>query len=191
MTRATDLGWLLVLTTPFVLCLVPDAAAYLAYDRTAVNSGQTWKLFTGSFSHLNAYHAALNVYSMVLLVMLFGVRRKPHALGAFLLLCVLVFLSEHLLGTNAWARGMSGAGYGFAVFGALVYLNRAGALLVLTVVAAKIGFDGLGLLPDTSEMLGAPVLAAHHAYGVGAGLLLWLCTSARRRATPRLRGALA
>jgi rhomboid family GlyGly-CTERM serine protease len=94
--------------------LWPHALSDLRYERSAVQAGQWWRLFTGHVVHLNAAHLLLNLGALVLVCELLW-RGLPGIHG-----CGLLFFSA--IGTSAllwwfqpelaWYAGLSGALHG-------------------------------------------------------------------------------
>ena len=168
------LVWLVILLAPFLAHAFSAAPKNFAYQRELVMAGEVWRLLSASFIPFNNIHAALNSFALAMLILLFGVARDARAIVVFVVLGLAVYSAEHLFSGHVWARGMSGAVYGFGVFGALTYLTRLGGFLALTLVTGKTVFDYLGLSPDIEITIGSLVLYSHHAFGAIAALVLVL-----------------
>jgi hypothetical protein len=181
MENGVALVWLVILLVPFLAYAAPAFSQYFAYQRDLVMAGEIWRLFSASFIPFNSIHAALNSFALAMLILLFGVARDVRAIVVFVVLGLAVYCAEYLFSGHVWARGMSGAVYGFGVFGALTYLTRLGGFLALTLVTGKTVFDYLGLSPDMEITIGSPVLHSHHAFGAVAALVLVLAMVVRRR----------
>jgi rhomboid family GlyGly-CTERM serine protease len=160
-----------------LLSAVPaEAFAALVYQRRAILRGEVWRLLTGHLVHAGLAHLALNLAGLVLAWVAFGPRLRGRewlavsvvsGLGADL--GVLLFDRQ----VSAMA-GLSGLLHGLMAAGAVVAIRSGERLgwLVLSVLAAKVGWEQLGgALPPTSAVLEMAVAVGAHLYGSLAGAL--------------------
>lgn len=163
----------LLLTTLFESSMGP----LLRFDRPGIVQGELWRLVTGHFVHLSAYHALMNIAGLILVYSIF-----PYALQSKYLLRATLFIgvsisvalwigSAHL----AWYMGFSGVLHGLFAFGLVMHLTSKLSLywLVLAAMLIKViheqlpGYDTNHLL----HYLHAPVAVDAHLYGVLTGLI--------------------
>ena len=188
--------------------VVPGAFEALALDRSAIASGELWRLITGHAVHATRYHLVWNVVPLVVLGLLFEPllgRRLWTVLGASTLAVGigLLFFAPDL----AAYCGLSGALNGLLVGGAMCSIrkdltegHRTSAGLTLIVVAlslAKIAFEaysGHAIFTDSAALGGESVPLAH-ALGALGGAVGFQSTrpsgtlSSTRRAAYSVRSA--
>lgn len=160
----------------------------LSLDRTQVEQGELWRLFTSNFVHFGWPHALMNLAAFLLcalaLLNSFPVRQL---LGLILLCCLSVGLGVYYLnpeyGTYA---GLSGAIHGFIVAGLMrnkrhpMWLNA----ILIALVFVKIIYEHQPDYQATQLQTLMPVPVAYdaHMYGAIAGfcfglahlLIIWL-----------------
>lgn len=180
----------------------PQALDLFRLDRGLILDGQLWRLLSGHLVHLNTPHLMLNLLALFLLCELVW-----HDLGwrhgAGLLLCAALGTSGALLAWHpelAWYAGLSGVLHGVwagcALLGLIadaqgteVKMRQARWTLRRRISAAAMALLGLKLAmefyfgpsPRTEQAIGAPVIAAAHAYGAFSGAAYLLaCRGAER-----------
>ena len=149
----------------------------LRYDRTALGSGELWRLLSGNLVHLGTAHLALNAAGLALVALLVGRLLPLWAWGLVLLLCALA------VGAGLWAFapgvgwyvGLSGVLHGLLAAGAAHALWRGSErgfhALLLAVLAAKLGWEQLaGGLPGTAWLADGRVIVDAHLFGAIGGL---------------------
>jgi rhomboid family GlyGly-CTERM serine protease len=115
--NAPQSKWLFCLGVSFctlALLVLPDALVHFRYDRTALLSGQWWRVITGHLVHLNAAHLAFNLFGLFLICELLW-RDLSWKHG-----CALLFFSATatsallwwLHSDLAWYAGLSGVLHG-------------------------------------------------------------------------------
>ena len=150
----------------------------LAYDREAIQAGQTYLLMSGQFVHTNSFHLLLNTTALWLLWLTLGPALKTSAWfssSAVSLLGValgLYFLNPEVL----HYVGFSGALHGLFVTGALA-LIRSKALMsvaLLTLIAAKLFFElRTNDMTANAALIDSPIVHFAHLYGALAGIVSW------------------
>ena len=155
----------------FELAGEPGRAA-LSYDRTAIASGEWWRLLSAHFVHLDATHAALNGLGVVLMWALFARDYSPGRWAA-IYSCAMLAVSAGLWLFNPevqWYVGASGALHGVMTAGTLAHLKRRdldGWILAIFIVA-KLGYEQFaGSMPFAGE---ARTIVDAHLYGAIGGL---------------------
>jgi rhomboid family GlyGly-CTERM serine protease len=152
----------------------------LSLDRTYVEQGDLWRLFTSNFVHFGWPHTLMNLAAFLLcalaLLNSFPVRQL---LGLILCCCLSVGLGVYYLnpeyGTYA---GLSGAIHGFIIAGLMrnkrhpAWLNA----ILIALVFAKIIYEHQHDYQATQLQALMPVPVAYdaHMYGAIAGLLFGL-----------------
>jgi len=176
------------------LFLLPETLKMsLVYDRSAILSGELWRLLSGQFMHLEVGHLALNMSGLLLFWLLFA----EHAPG-FRYLAVVVIIA---LGANmgmlvtdpnvVYYVGFSGTLYGMFAWGALSNVLQQVKLgwILLLGITGKAVYDywlapaaieqGIVVVPTESDLA-----VSAHFYGVVTGIVLAFvqrALSARKR----------
>jgi rhomboid family GlyGly-CTERM serine protease len=151
-----------------------DALAIaLRYDRTAVTTGEFFRLLTGQFVHLDRLHAFANAAGAVMIWALVG---GAFSAGRWLWVIVMSLLTVAaglwwLSPEVAWYVGASGMLHGLLAAGAVTQAARGDPLarLVLLIVAAKLLWEQWsGPLPFAGDSV---VVVDAHLYGFVGGVL--------------------
>lgn len=150
------------------------------YERSAIATGEFWRLFTGHLVHLGWRHLALNLVGVLLVWLLvgsaFSFPRWLAVIGVSVLLVDAGFwwLSPEL----DWYVGLSGLLHALLVAGAsALALQRDGyaryeALVLLVLTAIKLGWEQFaGPMPGSETAAGGNVVVDAHVYGAAAGLI--------------------
>ena len=170
----------------------PGAVSALRYERSAVLSGQAWRLVSGHLVHADAAHLAWNLAGLVLVWWLFA---GEFTLGGW---CLVMLASTTAIDLGflvfdpgiEWYVGFSGVLHGCMAAGLLAWLRRDRDWLVIVVAAvfaAKLGWEYFaGPVPFTGGTLSVPVVVEAHAYGAVGGALaaLWLLRRGSNRYAP-------
>jgi rhomboid family GlyGly-CTERM serine protease len=143
---------------------------WLQYDREAITAGQAWRLLTCSVVHLGWVHAALNIGSLAVLVLLCPQPlpwrvwvRRVVLISLGMSACFLVFEPQ-----LDWYVGFSGVGYGLFVLG----LGRQAlqrdwiSIVCLLFLSGRLVLEGVGggSLTDAA-LIGGRVAIESHWYG--------------------------
>jgi len=155
----------------------------LRYERTAVASGEWWRLLSGHFVHLGLEHTLLNALGLILMWALFARDFRPLAWLA-ILAATLAAIDLGLLrdSTVQWYVGSSGALHGVLAAGTVAHLKRGefdGWVLALFLLAKLAYEQFVGALPLTA---GGAVVVGAHLYGALGGALA--AAALRPRAEP-------
>ncbi|HEY8099684.1 MAG TPA: rhombosortase [Burkholderiaceae bacterium] len=195
--------WLFCLGVSFCAVLMtywPDGLLLFRYDRSAILSGQVWRMITGHLVHLNTPHLVLNVIGLFLLSeLLWNKFPVLHALGLLAAtsagISILLWLLHPELMNYA---GLSGVLHGLWAAAALVGLssnlprrpmstadpstvkflpNQYASLAGLLLLGAKLMLEWRhGASVRTEQLIGAPIVTSAHLYGALIGtayVLIW------------------
>jgi len=161
---------------------------FLVYERSAIENGEVWRLFSAHLVHTNAWHLGMNLVGLVLCLVYF---REQLSLALFLgLVCLVMPLLGLLLfylDTDlASYLGFSGVLYGLFVALCILSWSRQPAVLsiALLAVAFRLAWeqfrylDASGFNETIHPLLGMPVYVNVHLYGALCGALMGLSGSA-------------
>jgi rhomboid family GlyGly-CTERM serine protease len=145
--------------------------ALLRYDRSALASGQWWRLLTAHVAHLDLRHALLNVVGLALVWALFARDYSPKAWLAIVLGAIAAIDAGLWLGdsTVQWYVGSSGALHGALAAGVVAHVRKGerDGWLLAAVLAVKLLYEQtVGALPFSGS---DPVVVDAHLYGVSGG----------------------
>lgn len=140
------------------------------FDRTAISSGELWRLWTGQFCHWSVPHLVGNLAGLAALGMIAGRGLWRWLVGLLLAAPLLSLLLLGLVPDLQYYRGLSGL-LAVLVIGTAVEGGRSGGIIALA-WAAKLLFDAVSgahspLLPDGI----ATAWQAHWA-GMGLGIMM-------------------
>jgi rhomboid family GlyGly-CTERM serine protease len=168
-----------------------DALPVLRYERSAVMSGEAWRLVTGHLVHADMVHLGWNVLGVLVVAFLFARdyswRQWLVILGVSTATTDLGFLL--LQPQLEWYVGFSGVLHGLMAAGLVAWLRTsrdAITWIVTGLFAAKLGWEHFaGPLPFTAASLELPVIHEAHTYGAIGGALagLWLTRRMSRPAS--------
>ncbi len=147
------------------------------YQRSLINLGDYWRVWTGNWVHTNTWHLTLNLAGFWLLFLL-----NP---AAFYTRCLLPLIAYLGLGVGMglwwfnpevqWYVGFSGVLYGLYFQTGIQFLNqkdRLSAALILAGICGKTLWDwqhqGESI---SSALVQAPIIYAAHGYGMVSSLL--------------------
>jgi rhomboid family GlyGly-CTERM serine protease len=155
----------------------------LSYDRAALAAGELWRAASAHFVHLDANHALLNGFGVVLMWALFARDYSP-ARWAAIYCCACLAVSAGLWFFSpqvTWYVGASGALHGVMTAGTLAHLKRRdldGWILAIFIVAKLAYEQTAGSMPFSGS---AHTIVDAHLYGAVGGLLpaLFLKSAAR------------
>ncbi|MCJ2375605.1 rhombosortase [Vibrio sp. ZSDZ34] len=154
-----------------ILAQLPLIQSWLVWDKTAINSGQWWRILTGNFSHTNSVHLIMNLAALWILVWIF--RPRPNHF-VFLLIFISSIIGLCLLSSSlGWYLGLSGALHGLFSYWALneALRGRRTSWALVVAVIAKVAWEGVyGASEVTAQMIDASVATEAHFIGTIAGL---------------------
>jgi rhomboid family GlyGly-CTERM serine protease len=170
---------LLAVLLPCLLlaALGEPARDWLRFDRTAIEHGQPWRLFTGNFVHLGLGHLLEDMAGLVLLWLLFedvlaGWRMPALISAGALAVGVGLLLGDPQVG---WYVGISGALDTLWAAGSLGLIRRRDRFgwVLAAVLVVKLTYEQcFGALPFSSVSSGGTVIVDAHLYGALAGALI-------------------
>ncbi len=149
----------------------------LQFDRTLINQGEFWRLFTGNLIHYNFEHMWMNLAGLALGMYLLAFRYPLFYWFIIISFSSLAVGSGlYIFDTNMqYYVGLSGALHGMLVVGALVETrhNKTTGLLLLLFIFAKLSYEQFfgALSAPLSNTTSIAVNA--HLYGSLAGIIIW------------------
>jgi len=191
LTPAALLPWLALVALMGVLQAIPDAPAWLRYDRAAIGAGEWWRLLTANFIHLGWGHYILNMAGFLAIAWLFATDYPVVQWGLILVVCGIV-TSVGMYALNpeiGWCVGMSGALHGLFVAGAIAWMVAGDGLgkWLLVGVGAKLGYEqAVGSMPFSEGIVGGAVVTDAHLWGAIGGAVIGLALYLWRHNRPRL-----
>ena len=165
-----------------------DQHSGLAYQRSAVQAGEYWRLFSAHWVHLNGWHWLFNVAAWPLICLLAGTSiATKHWLFACSWCCFGV--SAGLWVSDVvWYVGLSGVLHGVLVVALSACRERWLAGLIGLGVLVKLVWEQMAGV-QTNAWIEHPVLVDAHLYGAGSGLLYLTMVFGWRRYLIRCRGS--
>lgn len=166
------------------LATAGDAGRWaLRYDRTAIATGQLWRLLSGHFVHLDFRHTAVNIVGLALIAALFarlydGVRWLCISVMSIVAVDVGLWFANPEV---QWYVGASGWLHGLMAAGAIAQWKqrRGEAALLGAFLVAKLAWEQWsGALPFASVQ--SDVIVDAHLYGAVGGALVALFFALRR-----------
>lgn len=158
----------------------------LSYQRGAILHGEIWRLLTGQLVHANWRHLAVDMAGLALWTALAGYLETTRSYLILLFGSALAVGSALLL-FDPWLHGYLGfSGVLHALFAAAALRltlrgEWLGGLALAAALALKIAWEQRYGDIGTAKLLGVPVVADSHLYGVLAGLAISILLIASRR----------
>jgi rhomboid family GlyGly-CTERM serine protease len=173
--------YLFLLVTIVLLMLAePVSSQWLMFDRSAIDEGQLWRLFSAHFVHLSPMHLLGNAMGVILLGYIAG-RSLSNALGVTLLVwCLLVVGGGLYVFADYLERyvGLSGVLHGLILVAPFIspFYSRRIAASFLVLIVTKVLWEQSSFYDDMAMvgMIGGRVEANAHLLGTIAGLLFLL-----------------
>jgi rhomboid family GlyGly-CTERM serine protease len=154
-----------------ILAQLPLVQSWLVWDKTAINSGQWWRILTGNFSHTNIVHLIMNLAALWILVWIF--RPRPNHF-VFLVTLISTIIGLCLLSTSlGWYLGLSGTLHGLFAYWAMseALRGRRSSWALVIAVISKVAWEAVyGASEVTAQMIEASVATEAHLMGTIAGL---------------------
>lgn len=185
-------AWLLpvlVLLLAFLLAVVGETAQqWMRFDRTAISSGELWRLASGHFVHLGWAHFALNGAGLLLVWYLVGEVFdwiRWILVGVFTVITMDIGLWLFVPGLM-WYVGLSGLLHGVLAAGLMERLRKPDreALIVMLLLLAKLAWEQFsGPLPGSESTAGGPVVVDSHLFGALGGVVAAMLLRIRVRPT--------
>ncbi|WP_162818051.1 rhombosortase [Aquirhabdus parva] len=142
---------------------------------------EPWRLWTGHWVHLGAWHWGLNAIALVLLPEIFFQASSKIFLFLWFALPVLIsLLFFFFMPTLSLYAGLSGVLHGLYLVMALNAITSKNAnerlmgWIVVLGLCLKVGWEFYSGNSQTAKLIGAPVILQAHQYGAGLGFILWL-----------------
>jgi len=183
--HASHILWLVL----FVLSFILQAAGWVdnwRFNRSLVEQGDIWLLFSGHIVHLNWSHWALNMAGLAIVAFFFSAHASLKQWLA------VIFVSVCMINAGLWLWltdvrsyvGLSGVLHGLFLYGALreIRFYPASGYVLTAVLIAKLTWEFFnGALPGSEEMTGGRVLTEAHLLGAIGGISVWFIEYIRAR----------
>ena len=161
------------------------------YERSAIESGEYWRLVSGQLVHLGFGHLWPNLAALAIIGVLFDeiFRARDWWRAAATSAAAIDFGLYVLEPDVLWYVGLSGVLHGLVAAGALAFVLRRqaiGAVLAMGLVAKLLFEQLVGPVPFTAESVGGPVVVAAHLYGALGGFLSEAAAEVVRRRARRV-----
>jgi rhomboid family GlyGly-CTERM serine protease len=156
------------------MLLGDSARQRLRFDRSALEAGQWWRVFTAHVVHLGATHTLMNLAGFGLVVVLFRHDlRIREWIGGGLAAAAAIGIGLYTLSPETvWYVGLSGVLHGWFALGALrvTETQRGFGLLLVGAIIVKLAYEqARGANPATLALHIGPVVVDAHLYGaIGA-----------------------
>ena len=192
--RQVPIVTLLVVAGGIVTYVIPGLASQMVYDRTAILSGEVWRLLTGNWVHFSASHLLYDLLALGIAGWIIERRGYPY----FGLLCVLAALgiSSALLAASPEVQfygGLSGVATGAIIYLALHGLREAppwrwicvAALVLITGKVLLESLTGRFIIGASGSISFVPLPLSHVVGGLTASFIFWW--SSARKTCPESR----
>ncbi len=148
----------------------------LVYQRSLVNQGELWRVFSGHFFHTNAFHFLLNGAAVIMLWALHGhfYTIKTYSF-VFIISALICAIGIHWfsLDINQYV-GLSGVLHGLFIWGAIVDIKakeKTGYLLLFGILLKLAHEQFYGASEDVASLIGANVAINAHLWGAIGGVI--------------------
>ena len=148
----------------------------LVYQRSLVNQGELWRVFSGHFFHTNGFHFLLNGAAVIMLWALHGhfYTIKTYSF-VFIVSAIICAIGIHWfsLDINQYV-GLSGVLHGLFIWGAIEDIKakeRTGYLLLLGILLKVSHEQFYGASEDVASLIGANVAINAHLWGAIGGIV--------------------
>lgn len=138
-----------MITTGFIVYAFPDLASQIVYNRSAILSGEVWRLITGHWVHFSISHLLYNLTTLGIVGSIIERQDDRHYKYLYILSPFLIGASLLVIQPEIhFYGGLSGVVCGATVYLALHGLKEAGAwrwicLAVLLLTIAKVVIESL------------------------------------------------
>lgn len=175
--HSSHILWLILFLTSCFLQAF-DLVDSWRFNRSLVEQGDVWLLFSGHIVHLNWSHWLLNMAGLSIVAFFFS----GHASVKQWLLVILVSAGVISVGIWWWLTdirfyvGLSGVLHGLFLYGALreIRFYPASGYVLVTVLIGKLLWEFFnGPLPGSEDMAGGRVLTEAHLLGAIGGISVW------------------
>jgi len=148
----------------------------LVYQRSLLNQGELWRVFSGHFFHTNGFHFLLNGAAVIMLWALHGhfYTIKTYSF-VFIVSAIICAIGIHWfsLDINQYV-GLSGVLHGLFIWGAIEDIKakeRTGYLLLLGILLKIAHEQFYGASEDVASLIGANVAINAHLWGAIGGVI--------------------
>jgi len=148
----------------------------LVYQRSLLNQGELWRVFSGHFFHTNGFHFLLNGAAVIMLWALHGhfytIKTYSYVFIVSAIICA-IGIHWFSLDINQYV-GLSGVLHGLFIWGAIEDIKakeRTGYLLLLGILLKIAHEQFYGASEDVASLIGANVAINAHLWGAIGGVI--------------------
>lgn len=173
--------WLVIISMVCVGLQFEPLSSAAAWQLSAIQHGQWWRILTGNFTHTNFAHLVMNLAGLWIISYIFRPTGRA-LLTALFIISLWVGLSVLLTDMQSYV-GLSGTLHGlFACFalGEALQGRRSSWLLVAGVIAKVVWEQCYGSSLGTEALIQARVATEAHLAGTMGGLLVALVSRRSR-----------
>ncbi|NQZ24571.1 MAG: rhombosortase [Colwellia sp.] len=156
----------------------------LVYQRSLVNQGELWRVFSGHFFHTNGFHFLLNGAAVIMLWALHGhfytIKTYSFVFVVSAIICA-VGIHWFSLDIDQYV-GLSGVLHGLFIWGAIEDIKakeRTGYLLLFGILLKIAHEQFYGASEDVAALIGANVAINAHLWGAIGGIVAILMLKIR------------
>lgn len=151
----------------------PAVQDWLAWDRSAILSGELWRILTGNLTHTNWPHMLMNSLALAITSFIFRAHFSARSY-TYLLLMLASTVGLGIIATDIqWYAGLSGILHGLFGWGAVkdIQAEHKGGWLLLMGLVGKIGWEQFfGGSASSAAIIGARVAIEAHLIGALSGV---------------------
>ena len=160
----------MIIVSAMLFLFQQHALPLLEFNRTAITSGEHWRLLTGNLMHTNHWHLVFNLAGLMMLTHLFHrLITNTHFIMFSVINAIGVSVLIYYFSTTIeYYVGLSGYLHGLFVYGCLIeiYRGRQGSWMLLAGITIKIGYENIyGATESMRELINANVATDAHLYG--------------------------
>ncbi|MDQ6954017.1 MAG: rhombosortase [Mariprofundaceae bacterium] len=175
-----------------LLCLVatvsPDVFSLFVFDRSAIEHGELWRIFSCHFAHFSPLHLIYNLLVFSIAAAIIEINSHRKLIWLYIWLSIVISCSLFIIKPDmVYYAGLSGVSCGILYYCALMGLQSDErwqniSLIIIVIIPAKLLFE---VISDGSALpyLGASFVPMHssHIIGCSVAVLFYLYESQKRR----------
>lgn len=174
--------------------VIPTVGAFLIYDRSAVASGELWRILTAHLVHYTALHLLNNLIVLLPAMVLAEMGSRKELMRILLVSAAAIGLAIFALEPGL-ARYAGASGISLALVTYVALRGMAGSVRWRAVCGTVLVIVGLKLVAENffgwrwmnwGHESGIITVTLAHSVGVASGLVVWLAQTVRGRNRSRV-----